>query len=440
MFMKMERGFMNEYVFISYKSEQKHIALKIKNILEENNISCWMAPESISGGSDYVAEITQAIKSCKEFIVILSSLSQNSKHVLKEIDSAIKRDKTVLPFVIDEFVFNDSIEYYLTNIQLYTAYLCWESALEKLIREIRYSFDSIDVKRTPDTILRDPIKINCSLPHNFEKGYLLFGRYQIKELLGIYAGNQQHYSGFDFHTKKNVLIKYIDRTVPHQEIGFGVSTAGALLQHPYIAAPIDEYSNESYFIHIEPFYEVNSLDTIISQTGPQNEADVLKWAIPICHAMIYLNDEMGYAYCYMTPQNIRIQNNGIPILFDISIAPPLNSPVGVLLIKNVAAPEYFLSNCLAKPTIDIYALGANMYYALTGKAYNEDYLLEGMDSAINNKSFSNGFKLILQKCLELHPEDRYQSFKDLLNDLENIDSLNAKKEHRNIFKKLFKKF
>lgn len=48
---------MQEYVFISYKSEQKEIALKIKDILEENGISCWMAPESIPVGSNYAAEI-----------------------------------------------------------------------------------------------------------------------------------------------------------------------------------------------------------------------------------------------------------------------------------------------------------------------------------------------------------------------------------------------
>jgi len=49
----------------------------------------------------------------------------------------------------------------------------------------------------------------------------------------------------DLHTKKRVLIKYIDRTLPYQETGFGISTAGTYLQHPYIATPIDEYSNES---------------------------------------------------------------------------------------------------------------------------------------------------------------------------------------------------
>lgn len=426
---------MNEYVFISYKSEQKQIALKIKNILEENGISCWMAPESIPGGSNYAAEITQAINCCKEFVVILSSLSQDSKYVLKEIDFAIKTNKNILPFVIDEFDFNNSIDYYFTNVQVYSAYLSWESALEKLVREIRYNFESISTKRTPGSILKDPVRIKHALPHSFDVGYLLFGRYQIEKLLKVYTGNQQHYSGLDLHTKKRVLIKYIDRTLPYQETGFGISTAGTYLQHPYIATPIDEYSNESYFIHIEPFYEVNSLKQIITQNGPQEQRDVLKWAIAVCHAMIYLNEEMGYVYGYMIPQNIRIQKNGIPVLFDISIATPLNSPVHIF--DATTYPMESLSNCTAGPTLDIYALGANIYYALTGKMYNDDFLSAGHNTITSNKNITNGFKIILQRCLQFHPKDRYQSFKELLCDLENIENLKAETKKFNCFRKIF---
>lgn len=431
------RRFMNEYVFISYKSEQKHIALKVRNILEENNISCWMAPESIPGGSDYAAEITRAIRQCKELIVILSSLSQDSVHVRKEIDSAIKRNKTVLPFVIDEFSFNDSIDYYFTNVQLYTAYLSWESAIEKLIREVRYAFDSIDVQRTSQTILNDPVKIASALPHTFDEGYLLFGRYEIKKLLGVYCGNQQHYEGTDSHTQKRVLIKYIDRTLPYKETGLGISDIGALLQHPYIASAIDEYSNESYFIHIEPFYEVRSLSYIIAKHGPQSEADVLKWSKAICQAMIYLNEDMGYAYCCMTPQNIRIQKNGIPILFDMDTAPTLNSTIATILDPNHFPIEAFFNNCVVKPTIDIYSLGSNMFYALTGKPYVVNYSAKEYDSFSNDKNISYGLKAIIHKCLQTNPEDRYQSFRDVLYDLENTENIKATKKNDNFFNKLF---
>lgn len=55
---------MNEIkqVFISYKSEEYDDANWVKSVLEKNGISCWMAPMSIRGGSNYASEIPQAIK------------------------------------------------------------------------------------------------------------------------------------------------------------------------------------------------------------------------------------------------------------------------------------------------------------------------------------------------------------------------------------------
>lgn len=140
-----------------------------------------MAPESIPGGATYASEINKAINGCNEFVIILSEMAQGSQHVLKELDIATKRNKTILPFMIEDFVFNGNVDYYLTNVQLYTAYQSWEDAVEKLVREIRWRFASIDVSQSPGSIEHDPVKIGASLPHFLEYGYVLFGRYEIKK-------------------------------------------------------------------------------------------------------------------------------------------------------------------------------------------------------------------------------------------------------------------
>ena len=59
-------------VFISYSSKEYDEAYAIKQVLETNGISCWMAPQSIPSGSDYSHEIPRAIKSCEVFLLILS--------------------------------------------------------------------------------------------------------------------------------------------------------------------------------------------------------------------------------------------------------------------------------------------------------------------------------------------------------------------------------
>lgn len=383
-----------------------------------------------------------AVGECKAFVLVLSSLSQASKHVKKEIDLAVNNDKLLLPFMIEEFSFAPDIAYYFTNVQCLSAFLSWDSTIEKLIREIRWAFNSINVFPNPNTILKDPVKTGTALPHKLENDYFIFGRYKIKEFLRMYWTSQQHYLAEDTHTGKDVLVNYIDRTVPYQEMGFGISYNGTLFQHPYIASPIDEYSCESYYVRVEPFYNVVSLKSKIEMERPQIWTDVIKWAIPVCQAMIYLNEEMNYAYCQMNTTNIRLQKNGLPILFDLSLAIPLGSQgKGGFLLGNEMPPELNLDNCIAEPTIDIYSLGRCMYYALTGTHNNQKDISDKF-SSVNGfvvNSIPKRFNSIIAKCLETNKMKRYQNFRELMADLERISTSDLDESILSFIKKKFRK-
>ena len=88
-------------IFISYKSEEYPEASWVKSVLEENGLSCWMAPMSIPGGSSYAEEIEDAIENCRVYVLILSQKAQESKWVQKELDMALNREKVILPFMIE---------------------------------------------------------------------------------------------------------------------------------------------------------------------------------------------------------------------------------------------------------------------------------------------------------------------------------------------------
>lgn len=430
---------MKEYVFISYKSEEYEIASKIRSILTENEIDCWMAPESISGGTSYASAIPPAIRECKAFVVVLSDISQNSQYVVKEIDLAIKYKKLVLPFQIERCELNEDIGFYFSNVQIYAAYESWEANIEKLIREIRCAWESIPVTMNPYTIVNDKVKVDCTLPHVLDNGYLLFNRYKIEERTGTVEEGIQHYTAMDLHRSKTVLVKYLDRTVPNSKYTVGFSAVGAYFQHPYIATAIDEFSTDSYYVVIEPFYEVDSLDRVVRRQEFQDVSSMLKWAIPVCEAMIYLTEEMGYVYGALTTQNIRIQKNGLPILFDISAAGKIgteDAQIAPFAMQYYHPKEYYLSLNI---TGDIYAMGVIMLYALTGKDYHyDDYFFEA--GAIDNlDNVPKNIKYIIQKCIKTNPEDRYQTFSDLKSDLENWDKITPKKERKGWLSKLIKR-
>ena len=124
-------------VFISYKSEEYEIAGQIRALLEQHHYPCWMAPESIPAGSNYMLEIPKAIRTCDLFILIISEASQKSQWVQKEIDRAVKFNKYILPFHVDDSELSDAIDFVLSNNQRIVAYQNFELACQELLRAVQ---------------------------------------------------------------------------------------------------------------------------------------------------------------------------------------------------------------------------------------------------------------------------------------------------------------
>ncbi len=129
-------------IFISYSTIDAVNAETVRNVLEKNGLSCWMAPRDIPGGSNYTKEIPNAIRNCKVFVLILSKNAQSSHWVLKELDSAVNCGKVILPFMLEECVLNDEFNFLLTGAQRYAAYQKTAEAMETLISRIRGILDA----------------------------------------------------------------------------------------------------------------------------------------------------------------------------------------------------------------------------------------------------------------------------------------------------------
>lgn len=123
-------------VFISYSTIDMVQAETVRDVLEKNGISCWMAPRDIPGGSNYTKEIPIAIRGCQVFVLILSENAQKSQWVLRELDSAVNNGKVILPFMLEDCALNDEFNFLLTGAQRYAAYQKKAEALEKLVSRV----------------------------------------------------------------------------------------------------------------------------------------------------------------------------------------------------------------------------------------------------------------------------------------------------------------
>ena len=103
-------------VFISHSSLDGEIANRLADYLENKGLSCWIAPRNIVPGSDWAASINSAITDCKVFVVIYSSNSSQSDHVVREINLAESRKGVcVIPYKADDTPLTGSFEYFLSS-------------------------------------------------------------------------------------------------------------------------------------------------------------------------------------------------------------------------------------------------------------------------------------------------------------------------------------
>ncbi len=126
-------------IFISYQNKSQALADKMYEKLVNNNFQCWYAPRIQYG--DYAKRITEAIKLCKVFIVLVDKNSSTSDHVLNEIEIAYKRyiqkEIVIIPFKLDNEPLSESIEYYFSRMQWVDAFNnSIDQALDVLIERV----------------------------------------------------------------------------------------------------------------------------------------------------------------------------------------------------------------------------------------------------------------------------------------------------------------
>ena len=77
------------YVFLSHSSIDADVANGLCQELEKNGIGCFLAPRDIRSGHEYAEEIIYGIDRSDAMILVLSNNSNQSPHVLREVERAV---------------------------------------------------------------------------------------------------------------------------------------------------------------------------------------------------------------------------------------------------------------------------------------------------------------------------------------------------------------
>jgi TolB-like protein len=127
-------------IFISYASQDSVAANKVCAALEAAALPCWIAPRDVRPGEPYAAAIVEAINACRLLVLVLTKNAVDSRHVLREVERASSKNRSVLSLRLDACELPPELEYFLSaNQWLDASGGTLESALPALIASVRRS-------------------------------------------------------------------------------------------------------------------------------------------------------------------------------------------------------------------------------------------------------------------------------------------------------------
>jgi hypothetical protein len=102
-------------VFISYAHDDKLTADAVCNVLERNEIRCWIAPRDIVYGQGYGVAIVEAIENTKIMVLMLSARANASQHVQREVERAVHNAKIIIPVRIEDVRPSKDLEFFIST-------------------------------------------------------------------------------------------------------------------------------------------------------------------------------------------------------------------------------------------------------------------------------------------------------------------------------------
>jgi serine/threonine protein kinase, bacterial len=272
-------------------------------------------------------------------------------------------------------------------------------------------------------------------------GNVLGNRYEIVRELGR-GGFGRTYLALDGNkfNEKCVLKEFAPQVSAPAELAKAKELfereAGVLykLQHPQIPAfrellRVNSTSagSEGLFLvqdYIEGKTYLDRLNQRLLQQQAFSEGEVVELLHHLLPVLQYIH-QIGVIHRDLTPDNIMFRDRDrLPVLIDFGgvkeiaatvVSRYSNAKIGTRIGKQGYAPDEQMIRGKVSPASDLYALGATVLTLLTGKEaralYNPS---DGKWEWQQYAHISTELSAILDRLLQYHPQDRYQSAAEVL--------------------------
>lgn len=279
-------------------------------------------------------------------------------------------------------------------------------------------------------------------------GSELGGRYEIVERIGG-GGMAIVYKAYDTLLHRHVAVKVLREQFVHDEEFIQrfrrEARSAASLSHPNVVSIYDVGQDEDIHYIVMEYIEGGTLNDIIKERAPLQAEEAVKIASQICDALDHAHQN-GIIHRDIKPHNILISKSGRIKVTDFGIARAaasshITQTGAVLGSVHYFSPEHAKGVAQGEKS-DIYSLGAVLYQMVTNrlpfagdspisvalKHLQEDFEEPRSINPLLPQSLEN----IILKALRKRPEERYESARAMLEDLETC-LLPERRDERKVF-------
>jgi hypothetical protein len=248
------------------------------------------------------------------------------------------------------------------------------------------------------------------------------GSFYLVEQIGS-GGMSDVYLGIDPRTREKRAFKILGKRASMWSSAYGrfIREVDIIrdLSHPGIIKVMDNGVLDDCYYYSMEFMPGGNLIRRIERGKMQIEA-VINLFTPICNAMAYAH-ERGVIHRDLKPANILLNAAGEPVISDFGIAKmldlertPLTKSGEILGTIAYLAPEQRFSSKTVNRRADVFALGVILYEMLMGfpPLGKFPWPLEVQPN------FPEFLQSLLEKCLAIDPENRFEHAGMLLAQLE----------------------
>ena len=286
-------------------------------------------------------------------------------------------------------------------------------------------------------------------------GSLIDGRYRVTARVG-HGGMAEVYEANDIINKHTVAIKLIREDVMQNPINLrrfeNEATIAASLNHPNIVKVYNHGTVEGKPYIANEFIKGQNLKDTLDFRGSLSIEEAIDYMLQLSSALYYAHQH-SIVHRDVKPDNLYMMSDGTIKLGDFGIAQIEKAETISMNNKEIVGSVHYLAPEItrglpASAQSDIYAAGVTFFELLTGHVpYNRGNAVDVAVAHVNERFPSirkylpdcpKEIEKIINKCVKKNPKDRYQTAKQLYDDLLEVkNNPLLLKEKKSLFAKIF---